>query len=171
MANLTVIIFDDPDQAGELKEGLKKEEHEGLIKVDDTAVVVKDADGKVHTDKQFLDSGTKRGAVAGGVIGLVLLGLFAPVLGIAGGALIGGIVGKSANKGISKKFVEDVEKELKPNTSALFVMTEDANAAAVAGLLREYHGKIYQTTLPSDVAEELQNALDSNQNQQVNHPH
>ena len=163
MANLTVIIFDDPDQAGQLKESLKKQEHQGLIKIDDTAVIVKDAEGKAHVDQQLLDTGTKRGAVAGGLIGLVLTGLFAPVLGIAGGALIGGILGKTADKGISDKFVKDVSNELKPNTSALFVMTEDANAAAVAGLLRQYHGKIYQTTLPSDVEEELQNALNKKQ--------
>ena len=163
MANLTVIIFDDPDQAGQLKESLKKQQKQGLVKIDDTAVIVKDADGKAHIDQQILDTGTKRGAVAGSVIGLVLMGLFAPVLGIAGGALIGGILGKTADKGISDKFVKDVSNELKPNTSALFVMTEDANAAAVAGLLRQYHGKIYQTTLPSDVEEELQNALDKKQ--------
>ena len=159
MSNLVVITFADPEQADRLKESLKKQEKQNLIKVDDVAVVVKDAEGKVHIDTKILDSGEKSGAFAGGLIGLVLMGFFAPVLGLAGGALVGGLLGKTVDKGIDKKFVKAVSADLQPNTSALFVITEDANANAVAAMLRQYEGHVYHTTLPTDVEDELRHAL------------
>jgi uncharacterized membrane protein len=159
MSNLTVIIFDDTEQAAQVKESLKKQEKQGLIKVDDTAVIVKDADGKAHIDQQFLDSGSKAGAVTGSVLGLVLLGVFAPVLGLVGGAVVGGLLGKFVDRGIDKDFVKEVSDELKPNTSALFITTHDANANAVAAMLRQYEGKVYHTTLDSETEEQLRHAL------------
>ena len=159
MSNLVVITFDDTKQADQVKESLKKQQKEGLIKIDDVSVVVKDAEGKASIDSKFLDSGEKSGAFAGGIIGLVLLGLFAPVLGVAGGAIIGGLLGKIADKGVDKKFVKEVSAELQPNTSALFVVTEDANVNAVIAMLRQYEGHVYHTTLPSDMEGELRRVL------------
>ena len=159
MSNLVVITFDDTEQADQVKESLKKQQKEGLIKIDDVSVVVKDAEGKASIDSKLLDSGEKSGAFAGGIIGLVLLGLFAPVLGVAGGAIIGGLLGKIADKGVDKKFVKEVSAELQPNTSALFVVTEDANVNAVIAMLRQYEGHVYHTTLPSDMEDELRRVL------------
>ena len=159
MSNLVVITFDDTEQADQVKESLKKQQKEGLIKIDDVSIVVKDAEGKASIDSKLLDSGEKSGAFAGGIIGLVLLGLFAPVLGVAGGAIIGGLLGKVADKGVDKKFVKEVSAELQPNTSALFVVTEDANVNAVIAMLRQYEGHVYHTTLPSDMEDELRRVL------------
>jgi uncharacterized membrane protein len=159
MSNLVVIIFDDTTQAYEVRDSLKKAEKNDLLKIDDMAVLVKDADGKVKTSGK-VDGGVRSGAIAGGILGLVLVGVFAPVIGIAGGAALGGVLGKKMNTGFDKKFVQEVSDELKPNTSALFVIAEEGNTAAILSLLRKYQGRVYQTSLPEDLEAQMQEALD-----------
>jgi len=158
MSNLIVLTFDDMEQAGQAFEALKKAQSGGHLKIDDAAVIVKDESGKIDV-KNTLDTGVKWGAVGGGVLGLLLAGLFFPVAGLALGALGGALVGKSLDLGVDKKFVEDVTETLKPGSSALFVIGSAEHKDAVAGALRPFKGSIYQTTLPTEGVEALEDAL------------
>ena len=121
MSELVVLTFDDTMQAGEALEALKKARSSGYLKIDDAAVIVKDESGKVDIKNQ-MDTGTKWGAVGGGLIGLMLASIFFPLAGLAIGAIGGALVGKSLNLGVDKKFVKDVTETLKPGMSALFVI-------------------------------------------------
>lgn len=154
MSDLIVIAFDDMDQAGQVRESLSKGEKGGYIKLDDSAVVVKDEEGKIHI-KNELDSGVKVGAIGGSLIGLLIFGIFAPLGGIIIGALGGGIIGSLVHKGVSKSFVKDVSEALKPGTSAIFFIVHDADVDYAMALMREYKGKVIQTTLPKELEDEL----------------
>jgi uncharacterized membrane protein len=158
MSQLVVLTFDDTEQAGEALEALKKVRSSGHLKIDDAAVIVKDESGKVEIKNQ-LDTGTKWGAVGGGLIGLMLASVFFPLAGLAIGAIGGALVGKSLNLGVDKKFVKDVTETLKPGSSALFVIGSGDNPDMVAAALRPFQGTIYQTTLPTEAVEELHAAL------------
>jgi uncharacterized membrane protein len=159
MSNLVVLTFDDTEQAGAALEALKKARSGGHLKIDDAAVIVKDESGKVEIKNQ-LDTGTKWGAVGGGLIGLMLASIFFPLAGLAIGAIGGALVGKSLNLGVDKKFVKDVTETLKPGMSALFVIGS-GNPDVVTAALRPFQGTIYQTTLPTEAVEELHSALKS----------
>ena len=93
------------------------------------------------------------------MLGLLLVGLFFPVAGLAIGAIGGALVGKTLDLGIDNKFVQDVTETLKPGTSALFVIGSSGNAERVASALRPFIGTIYQTTLPTEAVEALRDAL------------
>lgn len=158
MSNLLVLTFEDMHQAGEALEALKKAQSQGNLKIDDAAVIVKDEAGKVNIKNQ-MDTSTKMGAVGGGLLGLLIAGVFFPLAGLAIGAIGGGLIGKALDLGVDKKFVKDVTETLKPGSSALFVIGSHGNRDAVATVLSPFHGTIYQTTLPTEAVDALQEAL------------
>jgi len=161
MSNLIVIVYDDPDGAKAMRDTLKSVQHMGKISLDDSAVVVKDADGKVHVKNQ-LDRNVKIGAAGGGFLGLLLAGIFFPVGGLVIGAIAGGLIGASTDSGINHKFVKEVSEEIKPNSSALFVIVRDADPAIALSAVRQQQGtgKLYQTTLSGEEEEQLRKAIE-----------
>ena len=159
MSSLVVITFDDPDEAAQVRESLKKASHQGLVSLNDSAVITKDADGNANVHNE-LDRGVKVGAVGGGALGLLIGGLLFPVGGLIIGAAVGALIGSLTDKGISKDFVKQVSDDLGPNTSAIFFIVREANASAVLSILRQYEGNVYQTSLDSEAEEQLRDALD-----------
>ena len=161
MSNLIVITFDNADEAGKVREAIHKGEHQGQISLDDSAVVVRDEQGKVHVKNQ-MDRGVKVGGVTGGILGLLIGGLFFPVAGLVVGILGGMGVGKLAHLGIQKDFVKKVSGDLQPGTSALFLIIRQANANAVLGALKPFEGNVYQTSLDPEDEKELRHVLKKN---------
>lgn len=158
MSNLIVLTFDDMNEAGQVRESVKKQEKLGTISLDDSAVVVKDEKGKVHVKNQ-MDRGVKIGAVGGGLLGLLIAGLFFPVAGIAIGILGGMGVGALADVGIQKSFVKEVSEAIKPGTSALFLIIRESDPNAALAVLRPYKGEVYQTSLDPEDEESVRDAL------------
>ncbi len=78
------------------------------------------------------------GASMGGLWGL-LFGLlfFVPLLGVAIGAGIGALMGHFADYGIDKDFIDSVKAKVVPGTSALFLMSSNANTEKVAEEVQE----------------------------------
>jgi uncharacterized membrane protein len=161
MSDIVVITFDDPDEAGKVRESISKTEKSGFVSLDDSAVVVKDAEGKVHV-KNEVDRGVKIGAVGGGFLGLFIgFLLVGPIGALIIGGLLGGAVGSLAHMGISKSFIKDVSAELEPGSSALFIIVRDANPDVAVATLRQYEGTVYQTSLPPEAEESLRRSMKS----------
>lgn len=160
--DLVVITFDNMEDAEKVVDSLKAEQKQGLINLEDTAYVVKDEKDHV-TVKNAVDKTVKQGAVGGGFLGLFLSFLFFGPIGPIGAALVGavagGVIGKMVKAGVSKSFIEDVSNELTPGTSAVFFVVRSADAAATLATLRQYEGKVIQTTLDSDMEESLKRAV------------
>lgn len=156
-SNLIVLAFDTPEEAGKVKESLRDQQRRGTISLDDTAVVVKDADGTVHVDNQ-VSKGTWVGTGLGALVGVLLAGIFFPVGGLLLGAGGGAMIARLMDLGVDGKFVKDVADHMQPGTSALFVLGKGDPAAAL-GVLRNYHGKVLQTTLSTEAEENLKKAL------------
>ena len=158
MSELVVITFDDEEQAGRALRSLRGLEQQGLLKLNDTAVVVKDRSGRVHA-KNEVSSATETGAVIGAVVGGLVSFVF-PLAGAALGAAGGALVGASLGEGVDPSFVREVQESLRPGTSALFVVAREANLEAVIAALEPYRGTLRQTTLPTEVEESLRRALE-----------
>ena len=112
---------------------IRSVEHAGKIGLEDTAVVRKDADGKVTIHNEA-SSGTETGAVVGAVLGGLLFVVF-PVGAIVGGAVVGGLVGRALAPGIDGKFVKEVGEDLPPGGSALFLLVKDGDPGLLVGVL------------------------------------
>ena len=160
MSNLVVITFDNEEEAGKVREALKAQS--ANISLDDSAVVVKDAEGEIHV-KNEVDRGVAVGALGGGALGLLIGGLLFPVGGLVLGALGGALVGKMLDMGVDKKFVDDVGEHLQPGTSALFVLVREVNPNVALAALRPYKGKVIQTSLPPEAEAELRRILSQRQ--------
>jgi uncharacterized membrane protein len=158
MAQLIVITFPDMKQAVDAYETLKRGEHSGYISMNDIAVIVKDEEGKVDVNNR-VESGVKQGALWGGLLGLLIGTVFFPIGGLLLGAAGGALVGKTLHTGIDQKFVKDVTDDLKPGTSALFLLVHGANTDYAIAAMRPFAGTLYQTTLSSEAEATLRDAL------------
>jgi uncharacterized membrane protein len=157
MSDLLAITFDGTDEAEAALRSVRALEHEDRIKLEDTAVVRKDADGKVAIHNEMA-SGTEAGIGIGAVLGGLLFVVF-PVAGIVGGAVAGGLVGRAAAPGIDGKFVKEVGDDLPPGGSALFLLIRGGDTGLLVGALRQHHGRVRQTSLPDEVEQALDSAM------------
>lgn len=159
MAYLLVITFQDPDQAGSVREALHQAQSEHTVRLDDSAVVVKEQDGTIDV-KNEVSRGVEIGAIGGGLVGLIagfLLG--GPVGGLLVGAVAGALGGDLAGTGIDGRFIHDVSEAMQPGTSALFLMVRDADPEPTIAALDAYEGEVYYTSLPTEVEEKLRQVL------------
>jgi len=158
MSNLIVIVFDDPEEAGKVRDTIRSVQHSGHIRLDDSAVVVKDTKGELHV-KNEVDRGVKVGAVGGGLLGLLVGGIFFPFAGLLAGTLIGALIGKAVDLGIDQKFIKEVSNALEPEKSALFIIVRDSNPDVAIAALKPYKGTVFHTTLSPDQEENLRGVL------------
>ena len=85
--------------------------------------------GRLHSRT---GAGGRRGAVLGALAGTLVL---APVAGAVAGAGLGALAGRLRSTGIDQPFLEEIERRLTPGTSALLVLSEDADLDAIRPVL------------------------------------
>ena len=157
-SSLIVMAFDTEEEAEKVREALVSGKKQGLLQLDDAAVVVKDASGKVHVKNQ-VSRGTWTATGVGGLLGLLIGTVFFPlgglVIGLAGGALVGRVM----NLGVDGKFVKQVKEEIQPGTSALFILAGSADPTGALAILRQFEGRVIQTNLSNEAEKSLRRAL------------
>ena len=121
-----VAAFDNETQAGVALKDFRSMDREGSIDLLDAVVIVRNLDGKVRFDETADPSGkrwAKRGAIAGGLIGLI----FPPsiIAGAVVGAAGGGVWGKIRDKGFKDEDLRAIGESLDPGTSAIIAVAED----------------------------------------------
>lgn len=158
--NYTVVIkYPTPDQAAQVRRTINDLSKQGLVKLDDAAMVSRGEDGKLDIHNE-LDRGVKWGALIGGGVGLLLAGILFPVAGLVVGAAAGAAIGATTDMGISKDYVKEVGEGLQPGESALFMIVREGNSDAVLAALREHQGQVMQTTLPPGMDANLRASVD-----------
>jgi uncharacterized membrane protein len=121
-----IATFGDETEAKQSLEDFRAMDKEGSIELIDAVVIVRGADGKVRFEETADPSGkkwAKRGAIAGGVVGLI----FPPslIVSAAVGGGVGGIWGKIRDKGFKDEDLKAVGEEMEPGTSAIIAIAED----------------------------------------------
>lgn len=137
MDKIIVATFDEEVKAYEGARALASLDEEGSIALFSSAVIAKDAEGKV-TVKQAADGGplgTTVGALTGSIIGL----LGGPV-GVVAGAAAGTLAGVSydlAKAGVGSDFVAEVGDDLQPGKYAVIAEVEEDWTAPVDSRLEK----------------------------------
>src|SRR5664279_2364480 len=149
---LFVAAFDNEAQAGLALKDFKAMDREGSIDLIDAVVMVHKTDGKVHFEETADPSGkkwAKRGAIAGGLVGLI----FPP--SIIAGALVGGagggVWGKIRDKGFKDADLKAIGESLDPGTSAIIAIAEDKVLERLETGLEGYN-KIARHALSAEAA-------------------
>lgn len=128
MATLTAWKFDRPDGASLAMRTLKELNNEGLIDIQEAAIVEWPVGQRKPKTRQLNDL-TGRYAL-GGLFWGILFGIlfFVPVIGAGVGAAAGAIWGKLEDVGVDDDFIANVKEKVTEGTSALFLLSSGAVA-------------------------------------------
>jgi uncharacterized membrane protein len=164
MATLVAVGYPDQTTAEEARHTVQQLEVELIIQADQVAAISRDLDGKYHVTTTHGGASTGGGAAWGGFWGL-LFGLlfFVPFAGLALGAGMGALSGHLGEKGIDQAFQQQVRDHLKPGTSALFMVIEQATPDKAIAALEQYGGTVIKSSLSDEDTAKLQVALTPDQ--------
>lgn len=147
MTTFTVWKYETPDGAMHAEAQLQAAAEEGLVTIVDHAVISW-AEGADRPDLRHHHAGARRGAAWGALWGILGGALFmVPVAGLAVGAGIGALAKATKDAGISKADLERIRTEVVPGTSALFLVTEEADLDLLGDRFREPDTTLVSTRL------------------------
>src|SRR6516225_818003 len=164
-SHLWAVGFDDMARAEQVRDIIANlawgpGQVEKYIILEDIAVVVRDTDGSFTFDrKPFSGVGNILGcSVVGFLAGLVLA---APLTGATVGAVLGGVgtAASAAAAGIGEEFIRDVERMMKPGTSALFVLDDEGDMEVILHQIRGLGGTVLKTNADVERAKLIQSTL------------
>ncbi len=140
---------------------LRKKEAAHLSDLEDSAVLVRNSEGKVklHHVAHFAIGGAISGGFLGTLVGVLLMNPVFAILGLATGAVVGGISGAMSHVGIDEDFMEDLANHLKPGSSALCVLVRE-NLEKILVEIKPFGGKILHTPLLHTDEKKLKAALE-----------
>jgi uncharacterized membrane protein len=152
---LISFVFDQSDKADEAMRLAHKTDNKL-----DAAVVRKDASGKI-TSHEPGDLSTRKGAVAGAVVGGVLTVVGGPlglVAAAAVGGAAGGLVGKKVDRGVPDRYLRDLGRALRSGSSALVVLVPQETEAALTESLAPLEGRVLRLELTDEMINRLTEA-------------
>jgi len=159
MATLSVLKFPSADGAQKMETTLLNLQKQGLIEVQDAAIVTW-PQGRKKPRTEQLHSLAGEGALTGAFWGM-LFGLifFVPFFGLAVGAAMGALGGKFADYGIDDTFIAQSREQVTEGTSALFLLTSGAVQDKVVEAMKGQTFEILSTNLPKEKEDELRAAF------------
>jgi uncharacterized membrane protein len=163
---LLVIAFDEPLMAREFLLAAIRLQSKGQIKLHDAVFVSRDADGQ-STVQETQDVTTGRGALGGGIWGLLLGTLFGGPLGglIVGGASAGGgaLLAKLVDTGIKDDRIAALREAVAPGSTALALLVSHISVADLQNELSRFPGAtLVESDLPDAAVAAVRHALGTN---------
>ena len=164
MSKLLVYTYKTEDKAAQGLQAITEMKQENiqkpLISIEDAAVVIKNAKGKVKV-RQTLESAVKSVKIAsGGFWGLLIGFIFGgPLFGYLLGMGLSALFGRKIDLGISNSFIKDVSDGLYPGNSALFLLVnDDTPVETISSALEQFGGNLYYTNFSKEAQEVIAQA-------------
>jgi uncharacterized membrane protein len=157
--HIIAFCFSDRDKGDAVSKEVMKNQKLGGYKVAAHAVVEVDGKGKPHVHEPGHGGwGAGIGAGLGGLLGLIggPAGLLA--WAVAGGA-IGGVAGHYMGRAIPAKELEELGKQMQPNSSAFLALVEDVDAEKVIGEMKGYQANVVTLIVGDEASGEVAAAI------------
>ena len=150
MSHLIVFAFPTRDGAYAARDALEDLQRQKALTLGDAAVVERTADGKVRIQQatNLVGMGALGGSVWGALVGMFFL---SPWLGMAVGAVAGALAGRFTDIGIDDDFIRRVGQTVGPDQSALFLLIDSWDEAAVTGPATALGATVLYNSLPDNV--------------------
>jgi uncharacterized membrane protein len=158
--NLFALAFDDEFKADEARASFKRMAGEGLLVLEETAVVVMGMDGK-PTITQDADV-TKTRRMQGHWLGIVAAAATGVLPLIMVGTVAGEVVGRMTDHGITGHMMKPIADSMTPGTSALFGFGKahsDADRQKIVERIRHFNGTIVQTSVSPELRAQVEELL------------
>jgi uncharacterized membrane protein len=159
VAHLWAVGYDDMGRADQVRAEITRLGAKRCLLVLNTAVVVRYADGSATLDGEAFVNATNlpKGGLARFLAGLALAA--PPLTGAAAGTFLRATGTASPECGISEDFMSEVERLMKPGSSALFVLDEVGDLETVLQGIRGLGGAVLRTTVDVERAKLVQSTL------------
>ena len=165
-AHLWAVGYDDIARAAQVREvitnlGSGNGRASKYLILEDIALVVRDSNGSFTLDREPFPG-------VANILGLTTVGVLAglalavpPLTSAAVGALLGtvGTAAMAASAGISDEFVSEVERLMRPRTSALFVLDDAVDMEVILHAIRGLGGTVLKTNVNPERAKLIQSTL------------
>jgi uncharacterized membrane protein len=153
-SQLVVLGFQGEDTAEGVFNNLEDLQARGLLQLEDAVIVARGQASNIRVTQT--DARRGRQAAAGAGIGLLAGWL---VGGPIGGAVVGSIIGSLRDRGVSDHFVDDVGHRLGSNSSAIFLLVQEADGPKVIEELKPFNATVLHTTLTDEQERTLRAGL------------
>ena len=155
------LIFDDPYKADEARAALLRMEGDGLLEIEESAVIVKKGDEKYRIT-QDTNIVSKR-QQTGHMMGIIAANLTGTMPLILAGTVAGRLFGRFTDNGVTNQFIKQVKESLSPGTSSvlLFLRTDPERRAKIIERLAVYQGRILTSNMPMDLEREVDEAMEA----------
>jgi uncharacterized membrane protein len=158
-AHLWAVGYDEVGRADEVRQEILRLGETHCLILLNTAVVVRHEDGRVTLDGEAFVTATNlpKGGLARFLAALALAA--PPLTGAAAGTYLRATGGAAADCGINEDFIREVEQQMKPGTSALFVLDHAGDMGPLLQGLRGLGGTVLRTTVDTERAALIQATL------------
>jgi uncharacterized membrane protein len=150
-----VAAFQGGEGAQEALDALKQGHNDGLIRVEQAAVLQKTPDGALHITETS-DMGPVKGAFIGALLGAGVGLLLGPVGWMAaGGAGVGALAAELRDSGFNDARLNQFGESLTPGSSALIALVEQTSVEKVKEIIADKAVAVVNLTIAEDISQRL----------------
>jgi len=163
MNRLVALVFDDPYKAEEARAAVHRMGGEGLLEIDETALIIKQQDGNMRVS-QDVDMVSKNQR-AGNLCGLAAAAVTGTMPFILVGTSAARLLGLLTDHNVTNRFIKQVTNELQPGTSSLLIYarSDPERRQRVIERLQAFNPKLLESDMPPELEQELEAGLKAEQ--------